>query len=241
MTSKLKDSYSLVALLPMKANSERVKGKNFKSFCGKPLFKWILDTLLSCKDIELIVINTDAVNILNDHGLKNSERILIRQRPINLQGDFVSMNNIIKNDIENIFSKNYLMTHTTNPFLSKLTIEKALEKYLQSKENYLNDSLFTVNVYQSRFYKINGDPINHDPNKLLRTQDLEKWMEENSNLYIFSKESFLKSNNRIGKNPILFETPKKESIDIDNKADWEFASLIMESLINKQSCEVNLM
>ena len=37
MTSKLTDSYSLVALLPMKANSERIKGKNFKSFCGKPL------------------------------------------------------------------------------------------------------------------------------------------------------------------------------------------------------------
>tara|TARA_Y100000589_G_C27070481_1_gene595171 strand:- start:307 stop:1011 length:705 start_codon:yes stop_codon:yes gene_type:complete len=233
MNIKLKDQYSLVALLPMKANSERIKGKNFKSFCGKPLFRWVLDTLLSCKDIELIVINTDAVDILNDHSLENSKRILIRQRPISLCGDFVSMNNIIKNDIENISSNNYLMTHTTNPFLSKVTIEKALKKYIQSKEKKLNDSLFTVNVYQNRFYKENGDPINHDPSKLLRTQDLEKWLEENSNLYIFSKESFLKTNNRIGKNPILFETPKKESIDIDNKADWEFASLIMQSLINK--------
>ena len=233
MTFKLKNSYSLVALLPMKANSERIKGKNFKSFCGKPLFKWVLDTLLSCNDIELIVINTDAGDILNDYGLKNSKRILIRERPISLQGDFVSMNNIIKNDIENIFSKNYLMTHTTNPFLSKLTIEKALEKYTHSKENNLNDSLFTVNVHQNRFYKENGQAINHDPAKLLRTQDLEKWMEENSNLYIFSKESFLKTNNRIGENPILFNTPKKESIDIDNKDDWEFASLIMNSLMNK--------
>ena len=68
MTFKLKDSYSLVALLPMKANSERVKGKNFKSFCGKPLFKWVLDTLLSCNDIELIVINTDAGDIIYTLG-----------------------------------------------------------------------------------------------------------------------------------------------------------------------------
>ena len=233
MTLKLKDSYSLVALLPMKANSERIKGKNFKSFCGKPLFKWVLDTLLSCNDIELIVINTDARDILSEFGLKNSKRILIRERPLSLQGDFVSMNKIIKNDIENIFSKNYLMTHTTNPFLSKLTIEKALEKYIYSKENNLNDSLFTVNVYQNRFYKENGEALNHDPSKLLRTQDLEKWMEENSNLYIFSKESFLKTNNRIGENPILFDTPKKESIDIDNKDDWEFAKLIMNSLKSK--------
>ena len=233
MTFKFNDTYSLVALLPMKANSERIKGKNFKSFCGKPLFKWVLETLLSCSDIELIVINTDAVDILSKYDLKNYKRILIKERPKSLCGDFVSMNKIIKNDIENITSKNYLMTHTTNPFLSKSTIEKALKKYIQSKESNLNDSLFTVNVYQNRFYKENGEAINHDPSKLIRTQDLEKWMEENSNLYIFNKESFLKTNNRIGQNPILFNTPKKESIDIDNEDDWEFATLIMQSIINK--------
>ena len=73
MTIKCNQKYSLVALLPMKANSDRIKGKNFKSFCGKPLFRWVLDTLLSCEDIELIVINTDAVKILDDYDLINSK------------------------------------------------------------------------------------------------------------------------------------------------------------------------
>ena len=50
----------IVALLPMKANSERVIGKNFKSFCGKPLYRWMLDTLISVEAIDKIVINTDA-------------------------------------------------------------------------------------------------------------------------------------------------------------------------------------
>ena len=43
--------------------------------------------------------------------------------------------------------------------------------------------------------------FNHNPNKLQRTQDLESLYEENSNLYIFSKESFINSNSRIGKKP----------------------------------------
>ena len=46
----------IVALLPMKANSERVKGKNFKDFNGKPLFRWTLDTLLAIKEIDKIII-----------------------------------------------------------------------------------------------------------------------------------------------------------------------------------------
>ena len=46
----------IVALLPMKANSERVKGKNFRDFNGKPLFRWTLDTLLANEEIDKIII-----------------------------------------------------------------------------------------------------------------------------------------------------------------------------------------
>jgi CMP-N-acetylneuraminic acid synthetase len=45
-------SSRVVALLPLKANSERVRGKNFRDFDGKPLFRWILDTLLSVDEID---------------------------------------------------------------------------------------------------------------------------------------------------------------------------------------------
>ena len=51
----------VIALLPMKANSERVKGKNFRELAGKPLFKWILDELLAVPAIDKVVINTDAL------------------------------------------------------------------------------------------------------------------------------------------------------------------------------------
>ena len=54
----------IVGLLPMKANSERVKGKNFRIFNGKPLFRWVLDSLLSLDSIDQVVINTDARAIL---------------------------------------------------------------------------------------------------------------------------------------------------------------------------------
>jgi CMP-N-acetylneuraminic acid synthetase len=65
----------IVALLPMKANSERVKGKNFRDFCGKPLFRWILDTLLEVEEIDQVVINTDARQILADNGFTDTDRI----------------------------------------------------------------------------------------------------------------------------------------------------------------------
>jgi len=69
---------STIALVPMKATSERVSGKNFKNLAGKPLFRWILDSLMDVSSIDKIVINTDAREILAENGLVENDRIIIR-------------------------------------------------------------------------------------------------------------------------------------------------------------------
>ncbi|MEB3179500.1 MAG: acylneuraminate cytidylyltransferase family protein [Nostocaceae cyanobacterium] len=224
----MSDSLKVVALLPMKANSERVRGKNFKKLHGKPLFQWILDSLLSISEISQVVINTDARTILAENNLVDSERVLIRDRNPEICGDFVSMNLILADDIANIPADVYLMTHTTNPLLGAGTIQKALQLFLEAKAKGTADSLFTVNKFQTRFYRQDGTAVNHDPNNLIRTQDLEAWYEENSNLYIFTAESFAATNARIGNQPIMFETPRLESIDIDDQTDWQLAEAVAQ-------------
>lgn len=224
---------NIVALLPMKANSVRVKGKNFRNFLGKPLFQWILDTLLSIEEIDLIVINTDAREILFENGLVETSRIIIRDRKQDLQGDSTSMNLILLDDISAIPANLYVMTHTTNPLLSAKTIKDAINAFKKKLDNKEADSLFSVDKEQSRFYRNDCSPVNHDPRNLIPTQDLEPWFKENSNLYIFSEESFHHANARIGNAPMLFETPKIESIDIDNENDWDLALAVASYLTRK--------
>ena len=83
---------------------------------------------------------------------------------------------------------------------------------------------------QTRFYRADCTPVNHDPSVLVPTQELEPWYEENSNLYIFSKSSFQSTNARIGLNPVMYETPPLESLDIDTPSDWDFAVCMAEYL-----------
>ena len=222
--------HKIVALLPMKANSERVKGKNFRVFAGKPLFKWVLDALLDSGNIDQVVINTDAKHILLESGLVEGPKVIIRERKPELCGDFVSMNLILEDDIKAVPAETYLMTHTTNPLISATTIKDAIETYDERREEY--DSLFSVNKIQTRFYKKDTTPVNHDPDNLIRTQDLEPWFEENSCLFIFSAESFQKTNARIGKKPLMYETPPLESVDIDEPHDWIMAEALAEYLCN---------
>lgn len=214
---------NVVALLPMKLNSERVKGKNFKQLVDKPLFRWILDALLTVEEIDKVVINTDAEDTLKACGLENSERVVIRQRKPELCGDTVSMNLILADDIAAVPANHYIMTHTTNPLISAATIRAGLQQYLADTKH---DSLFSVNKFQTRFYREDGSAVNHDPDNLIRTQDLEPWYEENSCLYYFTAESFAKTNARIGQKPAMFTTPALESVDIDEPHDWIIAEAL---------------
>lgn len=223
----------IVALLPMKARSTRVKGKNFRNFCGKPLFRWILDSLLAVNEIDQVVINTDARDLLAENGLVESERIVIRDRRRAICGDDVSMNRVLQDDLENITADIYLMTHTTNPLLSSNTIKNALNQYMDVLQSKTSDSLFTVNKIQTRFYKENCEAINHDPTNLLPTQDLEPWYEENSNLYLFNRESFAKTNARIGLTPTMMVSPALECSDIDTPDDWDRAVVMTQYMLKK--------
>jgi CMP-N-acetylneuraminic acid synthetase len=219
----------IVALLPMKGHSERVPNKNIRDFCGRPLYHAVMESLLRSAYISKIVINTDGEKIKEDAVKNFKNRIVIHDRPEAIRGDFVSMNEIIENDLERLEGEHFLQTHSTNPLLRTDTIDKAIERYFSAlDEGY--DSLFSVTRLQTRLYDSNGRAINHNPDKLIRTQDLLPVYEENSCLYIFSLKSFLKKKRRIGENPFMFEIPRGEAWDIDEEIDFEIAEFLYKKL-----------
>jgi len=215
----------LTALLPMKATSERVPNKNIKNFGGVPLYHAITKSLLASQYIDKIVINTDSEVIAKDARENFGDKIIIIDRPVEIQGGDVSMNIIIDYDLSQLKGEHFLQTHSTNPLLRTETIDKAIEGYFEKLDD--NDSLFGVTKVQTRFYDKDANPVNHNPEELLRTQDLEPLYEENSNLYIFSKEAFKKADKkRIGLKPQIFEVNKLEAVDIDEPEDFKLAELL---------------
>jgi len=181
--------------------------------------------LLAVPQVAQVVINTDARQVLAENGLREGGRVKIRDRKPELCGDLVSMNLILADDIAAVPADLYLMTHTTNPLLSADTVGRAIATLAADTDA---DTLFSVNRVQTRFYRADGSAVNHDPDRLIRTQDLEPWFEENSCLYLFSRASFSATGARIGRHPVLFETPPLESLDIDEPHDWELVSALAE-------------
>jgi len=216
---------NITLLLPMKGNSQRVPNKNLKLFNGKPLFHAVFDELIKSKYINKVIINTDSDLIAESAINAFKDFVFIHKRPENIQGDFVSMNKIIEYDLNNSDSDIYIQTHSTSPLLTVKSVDSAIERMLSKSKNF--DSIFSVTKIQTRFYDKKGIPFNHNPKKLLRTQDLEPLFEENSGFYIFTKNSFKNADNkRIGLNPLMFEIDKIEALDIDEPSDFIIAEII---------------
>jgi len=212
----------VIALLPVQELNPRSGRSDLAMMAGKPLFFWVLETLLSLPVIDKVVINTDAELALTQWGLRPSTRVIIRSRPEHLRGE-VSINRIIEDDIGAFPAATYFMTHPTNPLLRSSTIISAIERFLSNRVDGSADSLFSVTRIQARLYTKSGTALNHDPKLLKRTSALDPYFEENSNIFLFDTQSFQATNSRIGAHPAMFETPRLESINVDSQEAWFLA------------------
>jgi len=217
--------HRVAALVPMRHHSQRVDGKNYRPLSGKPLFYHILTTLEAVPGIDVIVVDTDSP-IIKEKIIRDFPKIKIIDRPVNLQADDISMNEILMHDTSQIPADAYLQTHSTNPLLSAATVARALEKFISIYPAY--DSLFSVTRIQSRLWDLLARPINHNPAILLQTQDLPPVFEENSCFYLFTRETLCSKHTRIGERPFLFEINKTEAWDIDDEEDFEIAEMLIK-------------
>jgi CMP-N-acetylneuraminic acid synthetase len=216
----------LIALVPMRHHSQRVPGKNYRDLAGKPLFHYILETLIEVSELNGIVVDTDSPLIKSGiEELFPTVQVLDRQK--DLCADDVSMNQIINYDISVIEADYYLQTHCTNPLLTHQTISKAIQTFLGNRNLY--DSLFSVTWLQTRFYDKDGNSLNHDPEELIQTQDLPPFYAENSCIYLFSKDSFKIKQHRVGTKPYLFEISPEEALDIDTILDFNIVDCLIRN------------
>lgn len=216
----------IVALVPMRHHSQRVHQKNYRLMADKPLFHHILITLNNCPEIDKIVVDTDSDVIMK--GINDFfPNVITIERPIALRADDIPMNDILLYDAEQEGADLYLQTHCTNPLLRAETISKAIRSFDDQYRKY--DSLFSVTRLQTRLWDQFTKPINHDPSRLLQTQDLPPVYEENSCIYLFTAEKLRSRKNRIGEKPMMFEIGADESLDIDEEIDFMIADSILKN------------
>ncbi len=212
----------IVAFIPIKLNSKRVPYKNVKQLVsGKPLMHYIQETIKGIDAIDDCYIYCSDLSI-KEHILPG---ISFLQRSSHLDSDTANATDLVSSFIDLIMADIYIMVHATSPFTKASTICDGISKVKSGDF----DSAYPVERVQ-KFVWFKGMPLNYSPDLVPRTQDVEPVYIEAANPFIFTRESFLSTNSRIGNCPYMIQLGWQELIDVDTYQDFELVNTLLPLL-----------
>ena len=204
----------IVAIIPIKLKSKRLKNKNFKKINGRPLYKYLLDKL-KFTNFDEIYVDSNSSEIEEYCKLKNYK--FIKRLP-KLAHDNANGNDLLNYHSKIINADIYFQLFITAPLLKIQTINNCIEKIKKSKKY---DSILTSKSVKTWFW-YKGKPVNYDPKILPRSQDAAPLVFETTGLYGIRKKILLNKKARIGNKPYFYEVSDEEAIDLDNLKDFEY-------------------
>jgi CMP-N-acetylneuraminic acid synthetase len=147
------------------------------------------------------------------------------QRPAFLDDDDISIEDIITEFLNHTDADVIALVHPNSPFLRLETLNDCLEQVMSGEY----DSAFTAYKFQ-KFSWFQGKPLNYslsEPTPKLR--DIEPLILEQSSLYVFTREIFLKQLKRVGGESFIRFVDHFEGHDVGENEDFEMAELIINS------------
>ena len=206
--------------IPIKANSERVPGKNLRVLNGKKLYEYICEHVKEANVFDDIYIDTNSDEIAN-YAKKMGFKVI--ERKPELAKNSANGNDLLVYHFEQYPQYDYyFQLFATAPYLMPNTIQDCYNKLI-STEKY--DSCFTATKNHG-FYWLEGNPVNYRPGILPRSQDMSPVIEETTGLYGISRESLNRYRCRIGRDPYIHIVSKFEAVDINTEEDLLVAEYI---------------
>ena len=220
----------VMAFLPCRKGSERVREKNTRPFAGISggLVELKLNQLIACEAIDAIVVSTNDPSVMavaQRLAREGSKPLTVASRPEHLASSSTPTDALVAH-VPDIIREDALIlwTHVTSPFVGAGTYSRAIRTCRQALASAQQDSLMSVTRLQTFIWNQAG-PVNYDARQLKwpNTQTLPMWYEVNSAIFLAPRAVYLERRDRVGAHPIFFELSRWEGLDIDWEEDFELA------------------
>lgn len=220
------------SLVLARKNSKRLKNKNIKIFCGKPLIYWPINTLVKSKFFNKVFISTDSIKIKNLAEEYGAQNLGLREKK--LSNNFTDTITVVKNFItKNKFKKKDILccAYGSSPFFSIKDLKKAFSlidkstDFIFMAKEIQNECLrsFYINNKNNRSIKVTSKKfINY------RSQDLPKIFLDTGQFYLASIETWIKAKNIFSKNSKFLI--KNNYVDINTLSDFKKAERCFKNL-----------
>lgn len=212
----------VACFIPIKAFSERVKGKNFRIIGDKPLYAIIIDKAIKADCFDEIYVDTNSPEI-EQFAIEKGASVISRKEELaqnSANGNDLLLHHYrLKPDFDY-----YFQLFATAPLMKVSTIRECVNSLISTEEY---DSVFTA-LQHNGFFWWNNQPVNYQPVVLPRSQDLVPVIEETTAIYGIKGKALERFHSRIGSKPLIITIPKSEAIDLNIEEDFDYANWLVE-------------
>jgi CMP-N-acetylneuraminic acid synthetase len=215
--------------LPCRSGSQRVKNKNTRQFANfqNGLIELKISQLVSCREIDEILVSTNDPLVIEIAEAAKSPKVLIDKRRDDLCANETTTDSLISYVIDLWDSPDILWTHVTCPFFEAKDYSNAINAYFKALESNVNDSLMGCGRMQTFLWSEHGPLYERsDGNLWPFSQNIEPIYDIDSTIFIVPHSIAIRSRDRIGFKPMLFENNGLSSIDIDTESQFDTAQKI---------------
>jgi CMP-N,N'-diacetyllegionaminic acid synthase len=228
----------ILAVIPARAGSKRIKNKNLLPLAGKPLLNWTIEAGLASKYIDKVIVSTDSDEIC-EVGLKAGAHVPFI-RPSELASDYSSSAETVLHAVEFLRSKNEnydmcILLQPTSPLRVGLHVDEAIESFdkLNASAVISVTSLtHPIEWVDELGDKGEMDKFFDDQAIYKRSQDFPPRFIVNGAIYVFDVPSFLKQKSYFFKTGCFaYVMNGLDSIDIDTYEDFKLAELLINNRV----------
>lgn len=216
----------IIVFIPARGGSKGIPLKNIKSFLGEPLIIHSINYAKDSKKVDKIFLSTDHEEI---QKIAKQNNIEVLKRPNDISDDKATTESAIKHFISSYnFDKKTIciLLQPTSPLRPKNSLDKILNTFIQNRY----DSMLSLSPIHPLTWKINNQliPMYDYKNRPRRQdfQDKDLIYDENGSVYLFTLESFIKNNNRLGGKIGYYIFDEEYGKQIDTPLDFKLLETI---------------
>ena len=223
-----------IAIIPARSGSKGLKDKNIIDLCGRPLIAYTIEAAVKSNCFERIIVSTDSEKY-GEISEKLGADVIYRGE--DLSNDTATTYMVIKDLLKHVDCDfdYFVLLQPTSPLRTNYHILEAIESFESNTDKFD----FLVSVKESEHVGILVKPIDGDMSLKYFDTDLSSYRRQgykeyspNGAIFIAKPLEYITQKHFFGKKSLAYIMNRVDSIDIDDRLDYELAKIVMQERLN---------